>query len=121
MSKVRFIASGKGMLLFSRQIIAESAPADVALPAITVSAVTLRKMTDRIIASGMIADYTTSLVNGTTEVASFPDGSPTLADDGRSLSLLGWLTMASDDDTTFPDATAAAVAAMAGCMADDLK
>ena len=32
------------------------------------------------VASGMIADYTTSLVNGTTEVASFPDGSPTLAD-----------------------------------------
>ena len=34
---------------------AESAPADAALPAITVSDVTLRKMTDRIIASGMIA------------------------------------------------------------------
>jgi Tfp pilus tip-associated adhesin PilY1 len=28
----------------------------------------------------MIADYTNSLVSGTTEVASFPDGSPTLAD-----------------------------------------
>ncbi|MGN6358341.1 MAG: DUF4139 domain-containing protein, partial [Novosphingobium sp.] len=34
----------------------------------------------------------------------------TLAPDGRSLALLGWLTMASGDDTTFPEATAAAVA-----------
>jgi len=34
----------------------------------------------------------------------------TLAPDGTSLSLLGWLTMASGDDTSFPDATAAAVA-----------
>lgn len=34
----------------------------------------------------------------------------TLDDDGKTLSLLGWLTMASGDDTTFPDATAAAVA-----------
>ena len=34
----------------------------------------------------------------------------TLGDDGKTLSLLGWLTMASGDDTTFPDATAAAVA-----------
>ncbi len=34
----------------------------------------------------------------------------TLGEDGRTLSLLGWLTMASGDDTTFPDATAAAVA-----------
>jgi hypothetical protein len=34
----------------------------------------------------------------------------TLGNDGRTLALLGWLTMASGDDTTFPDATAAAVA-----------
>lgn len=34
----------------------------------------------------------------------------TLTPDGSSLSLLGWLTMASSDDTSFPDATAAAVA-----------
>ena len=34
----------------------------------------------------------------------------TLGDDGKTLSLLGWLTMASGDDTTFADATAAAVA-----------
>ncbi|MEO5587420.1 MAG: hypothetical protein ABIQ81_06985, partial [Novosphingobium sp.] len=34
----------------------------------------------------------------------------TLGDDGKSLALLGWLTMASGDDTTFPEATAAAVA-----------
>jgi hypothetical protein len=34
----------------------------------------------------------------------------TLAPDGRSLALLGWMTMASGDDTTFPEATAAAVA-----------
>ena len=34
----------------------------------------------------------------------------TLTSDGSSLSLLGWLTMASSDDTSFPDATAAAVA-----------
>ncbi|WP_176594289.1 DUF4139 domain-containing protein [Sphingobium sp. EM0848] len=34
----------------------------------------------------------------------------TLAPDGQSLSLLGWLTLASADDTSFPDATAAAVA-----------
>jgi len=34
----------------------------------------------------------------------------TLAPDGASLSLLGWLTMASGDDTSFPDATASAVA-----------
>ncbi len=36
------------------------------------------------VASGMIADYTTSLVSGTTSVASFPDGSPTLADYRKS-------------------------------------
>jgi hypothetical protein len=34
----------------------------------------------------------------------------TLAPDGQSLSLLGWLTLASADDTSFPDATASAVA-----------
>ncbi len=34
----------------------------------------------------------------------------TLGNDGRSLSLLGWLTMASGDDTSFPDARTAAVA-----------
>lgn len=34
----------------------------------------------------------------------------TLAPDGKSLDLLGWLTMASGDDTSFPDATTAAVA-----------
>lgn len=34
----------------------------------------------------------------------------TLAPDGRSMSLLGWMTMASGDDTSFPEATAAAVA-----------
>jgi hypothetical protein len=34
----------------------------------------------------------------------------TLGEDGRSLSLLGWMTMASGDDTSFPEATAAAVA-----------
>ena len=34
----------------------------------------------------------------------------TLDDEGKTLSLLGWLTMASGDDTTFPDATAAAIA-----------
>jgi hypothetical protein len=34
----------------------------------------------------------------------------TLDDDGRTLSLLGWLTMASGDDTTFAEATTAAVA-----------
>lgn len=34
----------------------------------------------------------------------------TLAPDGRSLALLGWLTMASGDDTSFPDATTSAVA-----------
>ena len=32
------------------------------------------------VAAGMIADYTNSLTAGTTTVASFPDGSPTLAD-----------------------------------------
>lgn len=34
----------------------------------------------------------------------------TLAPDGKSLALLGWLTMASGDDTSFPDATTSAVA-----------
>ena len=34
----------------------------------------------------------------------------TLAPDGRSLELLGWMTMASGDDTSFADATTAAVA-----------
>jgi hypothetical protein len=34
----------------------------------------------------------------------------TLAPDGQSMELLGWMTMASGDDTTFPEATAAAVA-----------
>jgi hypothetical protein len=34
----------------------------------------------------------------------------TLAPDGQSLALLGWLTMASADDTSFVDATTAAVA-----------
>ncbi|WP_052757386.1 DUF4139 domain-containing protein [Sphingobium chungbukense] len=34
----------------------------------------------------------------------------TLAPDGQSLGLLGWLTMASADDTSFPDAAASAVA-----------
>lgn len=34
----------------------------------------------------------------------------TLTPDGSSLSLLGWLTMASSDDTSFPEATTAAVA-----------
>lgn len=34
----------------------------------------------------------------------------TLAPDGRSMSLLGWMTMASADDTSFVDATASAVA-----------
>lgn len=34
----------------------------------------------------------------------------TLAPDGRSLALLGWLTMVSGDDTSFPAATLAAVA-----------
>lgn len=34
----------------------------------------------------------------------------TLAPDGRSLALLGWMTMASGDDTSFVDATTAAVA-----------
>lgn len=34
----------------------------------------------------------------------------TLADDGRSLALLGWLTLASGDDTSFADATTSAVA-----------
>ncbi|WP_336971070.1 hypothetical protein [Sphingobium aromaticiconvertens] len=33
-----------------------------------------------------------------------------LAQDGQSLTLLGWLTLASADDTSFPDATASAVA-----------
>jgi hypothetical protein len=33
-----------------------------------------------------------------------------LATDGASLNLFAWLTMASNDDTSFPDATAAAVA-----------
>jgi hypothetical protein len=36
------------------------------------------------IASGMVADYTNSLTAGTTVVASFPDGSPTLADYRKS-------------------------------------
>ena len=34
----------------------------------------------------------------------------TLGDDGKTLSLLGWMTMASGDDTSFVDATTAAVA-----------
>ncbi|MFT4026884.1 MAG: hypothetical protein QM676_08800 [Novosphingobium sp.] len=34
----------------------------------------------------------------------------TLSDGGKTLSLLGWMTMASGDDTSFPEATAAAVA-----------
>ena len=34
----------------------------------------------------------------------------TLGNDGKTLSLLGWMTMASGDDTSFPDAQAAAVA-----------
>jgi hypothetical protein len=34
----------------------------------------------------------------------------TLAPDGKSLSLLAWLTLASADDTSFPDATTSAVA-----------
>jgi len=34
----------------------------------------------------------------------------TIAPDGQSVGLLGWLTMASGDETTFPDATLAAVA-----------
>ncbi len=34
----------------------------------------------------------------------------TLAPDGRSMSLLGWMTMASADDTSFADATTSAVA-----------
>ncbi len=33
----------------------------------------------------------------------------TLAPDGKAMSLLGWMTMASGDDTSFPEATAAAV------------
>jgi Tfp pilus tip-associated adhesin PilY1 len=32
------------------------------------------------VASGMVADYTNSLIAGATQVASYPDGSPTLAD-----------------------------------------
>ncbi len=32
------------------------------------------------VAAGMIADYTTSLTDGVTSIASYPDGSPTLAD-----------------------------------------
>jgi len=34
----------------------------------------------------------------------------TLADDGQSMNLLSWLTMASADETSFPDATTSAVA-----------
>ncbi len=34
----------------------------------------------------------------------------TLADDGKSLGLMSWLTMASGDETSFPDATTSAVA-----------
>ena len=42
----------------------------------------------------------------------------TLDDNGRSMALLGWLTMASGDDTSFPDATTAAVAGKVNRSAD---
>lgn len=42
----------------------------------------------------------------------------TLDDDGKSMALLGWLTMASGDDTSFPDATTAAVAGKVNRSAD---
>jgi len=42
----------------------------------------------------------------------------TLADDGTSLDLLGWLTLASADDTSFPQATASAVAGRVGRSGD---
>ena len=42
----------------------------------------------------------------------------TLGDDGKALALLGWLTMASGDDTSFADATTSAVAGKVNRSAD---
>ena len=42
----------------------------------------------------------------------------TLDDDGKTMALLGWLTMASGDDTSFADATTAAVAGKVNRSAD---
>ncbi len=44
----------------------------------------------------------------------------TLADDGKSLNLLSWLTMASGDETSFVDATTSAVAGRVG-RSDDTR
>lgn len=73
----------------------------------TLSAKPVLSMTTRDQPGGQVTITLAYLVAGFDWDASYV---VTIAPDGQSIDLLGWLTMASADETSFPDATLAAVA-----------